>query len=56
VCPQSPRKGLVAPTPTGVEVLHLDTSLNSKVSGVLVLAKRQKAAAWRSLRQFSSEE
>lgn len=54
--PESIRKGLIAPTPAGVDVLHLDNSLNSKVSGVLVLAERKKTWSWRSLRQLSPEE
>lgn len=49
VCPWSIGQGLVAPTPAGARDLHLDSSLNSKVSGVLVPVKRLKILAWRSL-------
>lgn len=52
MCPKSIRKYLVAVTPAGVSIHHLDSSFNSKVFGV-VLAKRKKTVAWRSLRHFS---
>lgn len=56
VCPQSIRQGLVAPTPAGARDLHLDNSLNSEASGVLVLAKRLKILVWRSLKWLSPKE